>query len=137
MIIYNTATQETVPWLATEWAFNADNTVLTFTIRDGVTWSDGEPFTADDVAFTFNLIKDTPGLTSPSGTTAAFGDAGYLASVEATDAKTVTFTFATSLHPGALRPRDAADRSGAHLEKVADPVTETNESRSAPARSRM
>ncbi|WOF24715.1 ABC transporter substrate-binding protein [Microbacterium betulae] len=31
------------------------------TIRDGVEWSDGEPLTADDVAFTFQMLKDTPG----------------------------------------------------------------------------
>ena len=56
MIIYNRVTGEIVPWLATEYAFNADNTELTFTIRDGVTWSDGEPFSAEDVLFTFNLL---------------------------------------------------------------------------------
>jgi peptide/nickel transport system substrate-binding protein len=127
MIIYNTATSKIEPWLATEWAFNADNTVLTFTIRDGVTWSDGEPFTADDVAFTFNLIKDTPGLTSPSGTTAAFGDTGYLASIEATDPKTVTFTFSRVYTP-ALYDLGMQPIAPKHIwEKVADPVTETNE----------
>jgi len=36
--------------------------VLTFTIRDGVKWNDGQPMTADDVAFTFNLLKANPGL---------------------------------------------------------------------------
>ena len=38
------------------------NKTLTFTIRDGVEWTDGTPMTAADVAFTFNLMKKFPGL---------------------------------------------------------------------------
>jgi ABC-type transport system substrate-binding protein len=45
-----------IPALATEWASNDDYTVWTFSLRPGVTWHDGTPFTADDVAFTFNDI---------------------------------------------------------------------------------
>ena len=36
---------------------------LTFKLHAGVKWSDGQPFTAKDVVFTFNLLKKTPGLT--------------------------------------------------------------------------
>lgn len=43
-----------------EW--NDEGTELTITTREGVTWSDGEPFTAADVAFTFNLINKTAAL---------------------------------------------------------------------------
>jgi peptide/nickel transport system substrate-binding protein len=50
------------PELATGYKFSDGGRTLTFTIRKGVTWSDGKPFTADDVAFTFDLIKDTPSL---------------------------------------------------------------------------
>jgi peptide/nickel transport system substrate-binding protein len=50
------------PMLAESYTWNADKTALTFTIRDGVTWSDGKPMTAADVAFTFNLLKANPGL---------------------------------------------------------------------------
>ena len=46
------------PDLATEWAWNADRTALTFTLRDGVTWHDGKPFTAADVKCTFDLLTD-------------------------------------------------------------------------------
>ncbi len=41
------------PSLATEWAWNDDHTAMTFGLRTDVTWHDGEPFTAADVAFTF------------------------------------------------------------------------------------
>src|ERR1022692_1305801 len=45
------------PWLATKWTWGAGNKTLTFTIRNGVKWSDGKPMTAADVAFSFNLLK--------------------------------------------------------------------------------
>src|SRR6201997_4914456 len=50
------------PWLATSWAWGAGNKTLTFTIRNGVKWSDATPMTAADVAFTFNLMKKFPTL---------------------------------------------------------------------------
>lgn len=37
-----------------------DGLVYTFKIRDGVKWHDGQPLTAEDVAFSYNLYKDTP-----------------------------------------------------------------------------
>ena len=46
------------PWLATDFAWNADGTPITFTLRDGVKFSDGTPLTADDVAYTFQVMKD-------------------------------------------------------------------------------
>jgi peptide/nickel transport system substrate-binding protein len=45
------------PMLATGYQWSADKKTLTFTMRDGVKWSDGQPLTADDVAFTFQLMK--------------------------------------------------------------------------------
>ncbi|MDX6206090.1 MAG: peptide/nickel transport system substrate-binding protein [Frankiales bacterium] len=48
------------PWLATDFAWNTDGTQITFTLKDGVKFSDGSPLTADDVAYTFQVMKDTP-----------------------------------------------------------------------------
>jgi peptide/nickel transport system substrate-binding protein len=50
------------PWLATAWNWADNYTKLTLTIRDKVTWSDGQPMTADDVAYTFGLLKQNSGL---------------------------------------------------------------------------
>jgi peptide/nickel transport system substrate-binding protein len=36
-----------------------DNTSVTYTLREGVTWSDGEPFTAADVRFTWEWVTNT------------------------------------------------------------------------------
>jgi peptide/nickel transport system substrate-binding protein len=53
---------ELIPWLAEDYEMNADSTEVTLYLRDGVKWSDGEPFTADDVVFTLELLRDTPDL---------------------------------------------------------------------------
>src|SRR6516164_443885 len=45
------------PWLATAYKWNSSNTQLTFTIRQGVKWSNGTPMTPADVVFTFDMLK--------------------------------------------------------------------------------
>ena len=45
------------PWLATSYAWSNGGKTLTFAIRQGVKWSDGQPFTPADVVFTFNMMK--------------------------------------------------------------------------------
>src|SRR4051794_4546998 len=52
----------TTPMLASGFTWSANKESIVFTIRSGVKWSDGQPFTADDVAFTFNLMKQHPAL---------------------------------------------------------------------------
>lgn len=44
--------------LASRWEMTPDATEWTFYLRKGVRWSDGEPFTADDVLFTYNAVLD-------------------------------------------------------------------------------
>ncbi|MDQ7880205.1 ABC transporter substrate-binding protein [Microbacterium sp. QXD-8] len=48
----------TTPWLAESVTWNEDYTQLTAVARSGVKWSDGEDFTADDIAFSFNQVLD-------------------------------------------------------------------------------
>ncbi|ROT28190.1 ABC transporter substrate-binding protein [Micromonospora sp. HM5-17] len=106
------------PWLASEYAWT-DPRTLRFTLRDGVTWNDGQPFTAEDVAFSFNLIKEHRALDTK-------GVWRYLRSVVATDPRTVTMTFA---EPGASAFTLVTDVRivPKHIwSTVADPVTFTN-----------
>ncbi|GAF99408.1 unnamed protein product, partial [marine sediment metagenome] len=42
------------PELAKSWAISEDGLNITFHLREGIRWSDGAPFTADDVVFTYN-----------------------------------------------------------------------------------
>src|ERR1700730_4111120 len=48
--------QSIVPDLATGWSWSEEGTELTLPLREGVTWHDGKPFTARDVACTFDLV---------------------------------------------------------------------------------
>jgi len=50
--------QSIVPDLATAWAWSEDGTQLTFRLRQGVKWHDGQPFTAKDVVCTYDLLLD-------------------------------------------------------------------------------
>src|SRR5699024_4668104 len=44
-----------VPQLAKEWDISDDGLEIVFHLRDDVEWHDGEPFTAEDVVFTYNI----------------------------------------------------------------------------------
>ena len=74
------------PDLATKWEATPDGLTWTFTLRNDVKWSDGQPFTADDVAFTFNDIVGNKDL-------GANGRASYSAvkNVEVVNPQTVKF----------------------------------------------
>nr|MDT0660940.1 ABC transporter substrate-binding protein [Micromonospora sp. DSM 115978] len=78
------STGDYVPRLGTEYQWNADGTELSVTTREGVTWSDGQPFTARDVAFTFNMIKASPAINS----------GGFTGEVTVVDDTHLTITFA-------------------------------------------
>ncbi len=62
LLVFNSVKGEYVPWLATAYEWRDGGRVLHFDIRGGVRWSDGRPFTAHDVAFTYALLKKHPGL---------------------------------------------------------------------------
>jgi peptide/nickel transport system substrate-binding protein len=61
MEIASSVNGQFIPFLATGHTFT-DPKTLVFTLRSGVKWSDGKPFTAQDVLFTFNLLKKYPAL---------------------------------------------------------------------------
>lgn len=81
-----------VPNVAQAVDVSADGTVFTFTLREGMRWSDGEPFTADDVMFWYEgiFLNDELNPAKPSWLTSA----GEPVAVEKVDDHTVTFTFA-------------------------------------------
>ncbi|WGF87534.1 ABC transporter substrate-binding protein [Marinivivus vitaminiproducens] len=58
LVRYDRNWEEVVPNLAESFESNADATAFTFHLREGVRWSDGEPFTAEDVAFSLELSAD-------------------------------------------------------------------------------
>lgn len=58
LAFYSAFADETIPWLAESWEYNDDLTELRIVTRSGITWSDGEPFSAEDVAYTLNAVRD-------------------------------------------------------------------------------
>lgn len=62
LLFFNRLDGSEKPWLATSYHFSSDATNITFTLRDGVKWSDGQPFTSDDVVFTLELLKKYPAM---------------------------------------------------------------------------
>jgi len=76
--------EEIIPDAASGWEISEDGTVYTFTIADGITFSDGSPLTAEDVVFSFNRLINLKG--NPSFL------ADGIVSVEAPDEGTVVMT---------------------------------------------
>lgn len=88
-----------VPDLAERYAVGEQGKIIEFAIRQGVSWPDGKPFTADDVVFTVELVQN-PATRSP------FFTQWLGVKAEALDARTVRFTlpspFAPFLHATTL-----------------------------------
>lgn len=77
-------------FLATDYSVSDDNLTYTFKLRDDVKWSDGEPFTADDVVFTYEAMEQEDNLGW------AYSQLVYdqgTVKVEKVDDYTVSFTF--------------------------------------------
>jgi peptide/nickel transport system substrate-binding protein len=58
LVFINPATLQADPVLAESWTVAPDGLSITFKLRQGVTWHDGSPFTADDVVFSLNRVLD-------------------------------------------------------------------------------
>ncbi|NJL92735.1 MAG: ABC transporter substrate-binding protein [Anaerolineae bacterium] len=76
------------PMLAESYEVSEDGTMLTFTLREGVTFHDGTPFNAEAAAFNLNRALD-PEVNAPRG-----ADLTVIESVEATDEMTLVITLA-------------------------------------------
>ncbi len=102
-----------LPGLATSWD-SPDGKVWTFALRSGVTFSNGQPFNADDVVYTFKRLQD-PSVGSPLAKTLA-----NVTGVKAVDATHVEFTLKD---PNPEFPSDVSDYHAAILSKsVLDPT---------------
>jgi peptide/nickel transport system substrate-binding protein len=91
LVRYSDDLQTIVPNVAKSWSWNDDFTELTFQLREGHKWSDGAPFTAEDVAFWYNDVLMNPNVIEKAPGRWLFD--GKPATVEAVDPTTVKFTF--------------------------------------------
>ena len=91
---------EMVGRLAESWTVSDDNRTYTFKLREGVTWHDGEPFTAADVEFTFRMMAhpdyDMGSNSRVQGIVGAAeyraGEADSVAGIQVIDDYTISFT---------------------------------------------
>ena len=110
-------TSPAVPWLAKSWTWNADFTELKIVARSGVKWSDGTPFTADDIAYSLQLRKDHAALNAeglPYGNISVTGD-------------TVTVDFTSGQFINQLKVLQLFIVPKHVWEKIADPTTDLNQ----------
>jgi len=96
-LVYDTPVSVTsagdyVPELASDWSVSEDGLSWTMTIVSGATFHDGEPLTAEDVAFSIELYRDTEDFPFLASYGAPFE------TIEATDETTVTLTTAEPLN---------------------------------------
>jgi peptide/nickel transport system substrate-binding protein len=123
LMIFNKSTGELVPWLASSYSWNSDNTELTFKIQPNVLWSDGQPFSTKDILFTFDLLKNNPALLNNIGSILT----DNIESWSAPDDSSVVFKFKI-VHTPALYLLANQLIVPEHIWKdVKDPVTFTNE----------
>jgi len=125
LLIFNALTGETVPWLAESWSWSDDALTLTFKIRTGVKWSDGEPFSAQDALFTFQHFIDNADLPGEGGGRQSLDN--FVSKVEAPDDTTLVFTMKEAYSP-ALWDLGETNIAPQHIWKdITDPATATND----------
>lgn len=90
LVRLNRDTQELQPELAQAWRVSRDGRTITFTLRKGVFFSDGTPFTAQDVKYTMERLMD-PSLHSPTGDAFRSDDGKVVETVLAPDKIAITF----------------------------------------------
>jgi len=100
LVQYETKSLQFAPDFATSWQTSSDGLTWTFHTRSGAKWSDGQPLTADDVAYTYNLMKQTPALDnyslwSAAGLTSVTATGNQVTMVFKQNAQVYFYTFAT------------------------------------------
>ncbi|MEM6452573.1 MAG: ABC transporter substrate-binding protein [Cyanobacteria bacterium P01_D01_bin.105] len=92
-------TSEIVPDLAESWDMSDDGQTIVFTLRENLTWSDGEPLTVDDVVFTYNELIFNPDITTNKRDFLRVGESGTLPEVTKVGDRKVQFKITESFAP--------------------------------------
>jgi len=119
LLVFNVVREAYEPWLATSWTWSNDHLTLRFALREGVRWSDGATFDAEDVVFTFDLLREHKALDLKAV-------AGFVADVRAEGPNTVVFEFQRPFVPGLAFLAQQPIVPEHVFRTVKDPVTYTN-----------
>lgn len=115
--------------LASEYTVSEDGKIITFVLRKGITWHDGEPFTAEDVKFTVEYLSKIPTLNAVPGQTFSSlegyddyinGNSDEISGI-VIDGNKVTFNF-IKVAPNALLTFSQWSPLPRHLLKGSDPL---------------
>jgi peptide/nickel transport system substrate-binding protein len=90
LVRLNRQTQALEPGLAVSWKVSEDGRKITFRLRSGLHFSDGTPFTSEDVAYTMNALMD-PQLHSPTGDSFRSGEGQVVVQTPSADVIVITF----------------------------------------------
>lgn len=88
----NPLTGEIEPELAQSWEISDNEQEITFTLREGLKWSDGEPLTSDDVVFTYEDLVLNSNIPNNIRDSLRIGETGEFPTVEKVDDLRVKFT---------------------------------------------
>ena len=91
----NRQTQALEPELAQSWKVSKDGKQITFTLRSGISFSDGTPFSAEDVAYTVQQLMD-PALHSPTGDAFRSGPGNVESKIISSNQISITFPAAVA-----------------------------------------
>ncbi len=92
LLFDNSVTSELEPALAEDWNISDDDLAITFTLKEELQWSDGEPLTIDDVLFSFNEVYLNEAIPAPVRDILRIGQAGAFPTVEPVGDRQVRFT---------------------------------------------
>ncbi|MFJ8894996.1 ABC transporter substrate-binding protein [Leifsonia sp. NPDC102414] len=119
LFYFNSAKNEKPqPWLGSKYSVSPDGLTYSITLKSGVKWQDGKPFTAADVAYTYNLLKSKPSLN-------LYGL--KIADAKAVDDTHATITLTQADYPNEYRLLGLTFIVPEHIWKsIADPEKTTN-----------
>jgi peptide/nickel transport system substrate-binding protein len=91
LITIDPTTSEIKPALAESWEISKDGQTITYTLKENLKWSDGQPLTVDDVVFTFNDLILNEEIPTDARDILRIGEAGNLPTVRKLDGRRVEF----------------------------------------------
>ena len=117
LISVDQTTSEIIPALAESWETSEDGQTITYTLREDLKWSDGEPLTVDDVVFTYNDLILNEEIPTDTRDILRIGEEGKLPTVRKVDGRRVEFKIPEPFAPFlrvtgiAILPKHALEES--------------------------
>jgi peptide/nickel transport system substrate-binding protein len=128
LVTENGLTAKLEPAIAESWQISPDHQTITFTLKDNLKWSDGQPLTVDDVVFTYNDVFFNEKIPSGFRDILRIGESGALPQVRKVDDRRVEFSTLEPFAPllrfiggGPILPKHALQASVASLDGQGQP----------------